>query len=46
MLGARSELPGTSGNAHNPTFCIDEGCLEEGLVLFAACLFDFLGGKE
>lgn len=46
MLGARSELPGTSGNAHNPTFCIDEGCLEEGLALFAACLFDLLGGKE
>lgn len=42
MLGAHSEMPGTSGNHHNPTFCLNEDCIKLGIAFMAGYAFAFL----
>ena len=42
MLGAHSELPGTSGNHHNPTFCLNEDCMKLGIAFMAEYAWEFL----
>ena len=42
MLGAHSEMPGTSGNHHNPTFCLNEDCIKLGIAFMAEYAFAFL----
>ena len=42
MVGAKSDLPGTSGNHHNANFAIDEASLKVGATFMGQYAYNFL----